>query len=83
MTEEQKEQRRQYQRDRRANKKRMCPQCGVNELDRYKKLCSECVVVNRQHWIDICQHNYFNKPEVKERRSQYFKDRYRRMKNER
>lgn len=73
---------RQYARDHRAGKKRMCPQCGVNELDKHKQLCSECAVVNRQITVDKAQHTYFNKPEVKAARKIYLKERYERLKRE-
>ena len=86
LSEHDRERNRQYARDRRSGKKRMCPQCGYNELDKFKQLCSECVVANRQITVDKAQHTYFKKPEVISKLKFYRHERYlkinQRLKNE-
>ena len=60
----------------RKNKKRICPQCEIRELDKWQRICSECGVINRQITVDIysisdkykkSQAKYNSKPENKER----------------
>ena len=53
LTREQKDIRNERLNIQRRNKKRICPQCGCRELDRYQQICSECCVINRQISIDI------------------------------
>jgi NMD protein affecting ribosome stability and mRNA decay len=48
-------------------KKRICPECGARELDKYQHLCSECAYYNRQHTFVKSQHKYLSNPENKKK----------------
>lgn len=39
-------------------KKRICPDCGARELDKYQKKCAECREATRLYYAAITEHNY-------------------------
>ena len=39
-------------------KKRICPDCGVRELDKYQKKCAECREATRQHCAALAEHRF-------------------------
>jgi len=57
-------------------KKRICPDCGIREVDKYKTFCSECAQVRKDLSNEIHNHNQ----RASGYKSDYMREYYRRRK---
>ena len=68
---------------------RYCPDCGVRELEKYQKKCSECRIATKQHCDAIANHRFRQSQKYrdynaknKQHRNEYMREYMRRKRSE-